>query len=612
MYKTVEVYFHSLTLDDQNPRFVTNAKRKPSSIEIIKYLIEFEEVIELAQSIKEYGGLVPGERLLVMKDKEKYIVLEGNRRTAAISLLLNPDDYIKSLSLKEKEFNRIKKLRNNIPQELVDNLSKFEVDIVTNRDSAIYSLTQRHIDGIKKWSQISKMYFYQKHFDSGKTINQLENFTGESSRTIADTLRKYSYLRFVLDAYREKFPNGKYNNSEIETNIPTELIIQRIFNSIRDRLKIQFDDSYRMITSHYTKEQLKLLKDILARIANLYWDLEQINTRNLNKKEEFENVFFNPDYNESSKESIIIGNLIIQLESSLNQSMNNDKNSNNKDSKRENEDDKQKSKVINSKEETKTYELFLEVISTKQRIKLYNDFDLMSLIIRATDSNDNDLRNKVTFNTQNNNFINNSTFSGDAPEGIYHIQAKLENNGISISKSLTLEVYLPKVTIKTQHTNNNLFSTVTTFSINDEIKIDINYTINGLINELQSLENPENYRLIIASSIRQLIELSVSKVITQKNLKNCGNTKENLNYLINEKFKEKNLFTKICNGENRLKYEHTKNLIGSIDGNKLWDYLNLITHDSNTSIYTDLVEKINKEIIPLLVVFHNYLKIQES
>lgn len=622
MYQTILVKFEDLLLDKENPRFVTNKDRKLTNKEIMEYLIQYENVIDLAYSIKEYGGLVPGERLLVIKSKDKFIVLEGNRRTAAISLLLNPEKAFNKLSMSPYNTKKVKELFNNVPSSLIEKLTEFYVDIIPTRDKAIYSLTERHIAGIKKWSQISKMYFYRKHFDSGKSLGNLERFTGESSRSIADTLRKYSFLRFVLESYRNKYPNGTYA-TEIETVIPTELIIQRVFNSIKDRFNFQFDEKYNMVLTEYNKQQLHMLKEILASIAHLYWDLEEINTRNLNKVEDFNNVFFNETHAESTKQSIQIGELIIKLEESLKtvkvteQEKIEDVYNENKDTKNDykdrdkNENKDESKKYRNNKNKTKKheYQLILEVQSTKKRIKIFNDFDLMNLVNKATDSNHEDLTSRVSFSTIQSDLINGSIFSGDAKQGVYPIQVKLEHNGKSVSKSITLEVYIPTKRIKTPKPNNSLFTLVTALSLDKEIKIDINHTVNELIEELQSLKNPENYKLMIASSVRQLIELSVTKIIAEKNLKNNGNVKNNLIYLLEKFTTDSTLLKEVCDGDNKIRYRPTKNLLNTINPSSLYDYLNLITHDSKQSIYTELVEKINKEITPLLLIFHNYLRL---
>lgn len=627
MYKSINVNFRDLKLDEQNPRFVTNRDQVLTPKEIMEYLIKYENVIELAENIKEYGGLIPGERLLVVEENNGFVVLEGNRRTAAIELLLNPGIALRQLSLSNNDKLKVKEFKESVSKSLKKHLSSFQVDIVSSRDNAIYSLTERHIDGIKKWSQISKMYFYKQHFDSGMNLSDLKGFTGESPRTIADTLRKYSYLRYVLTSYRDMYPNGKFYDVEIETQIPTELIIQRVFNSLRDRLNFQFDNSYNFITSHYNDEELRLLKEILAGIAYLYWDLEKINTRNLNKVEDFDNVFFEGKHDESSSESLKIGLNIKKLTSSLaspnkkvykNEKEDTSKKTNNEDNKNKkkaNYDDfkkkkKEKDKVKSEKQEE--YRLYLDVKPSKTKVKLYNDFDLMTLIIKATDSNHVDLKSKVRFNSEEPHLIDGNIFSGDATEGVYQIQAKLVNNGKTVSRRLVIEVYTPKVTFKTTPVNNSLFTSVTAFSLDNEISIDINNTVNGLIEEMQSLKNPEQHKLMISASVRQLIELSVTKIISDKDLDNQGNPKNNLHYLVNNVFRDNQLFEDICNGENKIKFRTTRNLINSIDTNQLWDYLNLITHDSYSSIYSELVDKVNKQITPLLVIFHNYLGLSDN
>ncbi|KHF27823.1 hypothetical protein LR68_03374 [Anoxybacillus sp. BCO1] len=89
-FKTVTVKTLDLQLDEQNPRFVANQQKNLTQEEIVHYLLEYEDISALAKSINDYGGLLPGERLLVIYENNNYIVLEGNRRTAAMKLLLDP------------------------------------------------------------------------------------------------------------------------------------------------------------------------------------------------------------------------------------------------------------------------------------------------------------------------------------------------------------------------------------------------------------------------------------------------------------------------------------------------------------------------------------------
>ncbi|MED1528736.1 ParB N-terminal domain-containing protein [Bacillus pumilus] len=250
------------------------------------------------------------------------------------------------------------------------------------------------------------------------------------------------------------------------------------------------------------------------------------------------------------------------------------------------------------------YKLILNLITNKKIVYLYNDYNLLELIENATDSNGENLKNKVIFSTES-NYIRNNIFSGDASIGDYSVQAKLNYKGESISRRIEIKVRVPNKRIETNQPKNEFFTSVASFIIGDA-KLKINNTVDTLIKEIQSLENAVDYRYMIASSLRQLMELSIEEVMNSKEIKNHGNPKQNLKFLV-EKLSEKSNLHEICRGENHLKYQAIKNLIGAIDTNKLYDYLNLITHDSYATVYNVLVEKVNLEIMPILAVFHNYL-----
>lgn len=92
----------SLRLRNQNPRFPDKYFNK-SEKELIKYICENKDfkIEELARSIVEDRKLLQLENMVVYKDQNEYIVIEGNRRLVVYKLLQNPDLLEKSL-LKEK------------------------------------------------------------------------------------------------------------------------------------------------------------------------------------------------------------------------------------------------------------------------------------------------------------------------------------------------------------------------------------------------------------------------------------------------------------------------------------------------------------------------------
>ena len=58
-----------LLLDDENPRFVVLNSREQNDIR--KYLVTYEDVCQLANDINDYGGILPGERIVVLKRRDR-------------------------------------------------------------------------------------------------------------------------------------------------------------------------------------------------------------------------------------------------------------------------------------------------------------------------------------------------------------------------------------------------------------------------------------------------------------------------------------------------------------------------------------------------------------
>ena len=71
------------------PALATSVKR-PTQQELIADLLEHEEVMDLVRDIARQGYF-PNELLVAIRDGANTIVVEGNRRLAALKLLLNPE-----------------------------------------------------------------------------------------------------------------------------------------------------------------------------------------------------------------------------------------------------------------------------------------------------------------------------------------------------------------------------------------------------------------------------------------------------------------------------------------------------------------------------------------
>ena len=78
----------SLHLDTKNPRLGRETSNRAPR-QIIQYLFDHDKAFEIAQSIVS-RGYFPNEPLLAIKEGEHLVVVEGNRRLAALKALREP------------------------------------------------------------------------------------------------------------------------------------------------------------------------------------------------------------------------------------------------------------------------------------------------------------------------------------------------------------------------------------------------------------------------------------------------------------------------------------------------------------------------------------------
>lgn len=213
-YKSILVELKLLTLDIINPRFVVPVN--PTQFDIIKYLLQYEEVAQLADGIVNSEGLLPGERPIVCRENGQYIVLEGNRRICACKLLSDR-------SLIPKEFDYIKTADKN----LINKLKNIYVDIVDDRESVQSTLYNRHIQGVRDWRPIAKHKFYSHSFLAGKTLEYISKITSTPTTRVIKGIQQYQMLERVrsLKAWSTE-EKQKLNDVNIEVDP-----FMRVFNS---------------------------------------------------------------------------------------------------------------------------------------------------------------------------------------------------------------------------------------------------------------------------------------------------------------------------------------------------------------------------------------------
>ncbi len=135
-----------LEFDRENPRLPSRLKGAEEK-DILKYLAQKTNLEDLITSIGE-NDFFPGEAIVVTKSESesgKYVVLEGNRRLAALKLLQD-EDLAKDISNAIAEATRHAKHRpTSVPA--------YEVD---SRADVLQYLGFRHVSGVQRWDPLAK------------------------------------------------------------------------------------------------------------------------------------------------------------------------------------------------------------------------------------------------------------------------------------------------------------------------------------------------------------------------------------------------------------------------------------------------------------------------
>ena len=186
-----------LLFDAKNPRLVELLDEdSPTQEDLALILWENMAIDELVMSISA-SGYFPYEPLIAIKENDHGIVIEGNRRLAALKLLLDP-------SLKKKVgATGIPKLGRKKQRDLL------EVPVVlTTRTDAWNYIGFKHVNGPVKWDSYSKAkYIAEVHNNFGIPLTSIASQIGDKHRIVQ---RLYRALMVIEQAER----TGVYHRSQ--------------------------------------------------------------------------------------------------------------------------------------------------------------------------------------------------------------------------------------------------------------------------------------------------------------------------------------------------------------------------------------------------------------
>lgn len=277
----------SLLLDTLNPR-LPELGHLPSQREIVSELVTHDDVYSLARDITD-KGYFPTEVLVGIEDDGNQIVVEGNRRLAALKLLLSPE------LAPEGTVKRFRSLHGKV---LIDNVHKVRVVFAPSREDAAPLIINRHTTtGVERWKPAQQARYLSSLVTGDVPLQMLAVQLGITRGELSEALRMHTMYRIACNLLLpENVRTGvrdsrRFNASALERLVQSPKVI--------DLLGVSFDEwgnvSGRFHVDEFKRAYARMISDIV---------LGKVDTRELNTSHDIDQYLngLGPDKPDSSRE----------------------------------------------------------------------------------------------------------------------------------------------------------------------------------------------------------------------------------------------------------------------------------------------------------------------
>ena len=180
-----------LLLDVRNPRR-TSRDDQVSQADLLRELHRRFDIDDLIASLATYGyfseePLIAVPEYVGQVSDSPFIVVEGNRRLAALKILLfsEASDLVKIREVPE------------ITKVALPRLNPVPVKIYATRAEVLPYLGVRHIVGVKQWEALAKARYIKDLVQAGHSVLEVSHRVGSGKRT--DTVRRWLLTLYSIE-----------------------------------------------------------------------------------------------------------------------------------------------------------------------------------------------------------------------------------------------------------------------------------------------------------------------------------------------------------------------------------------------------------------------------
>lgn len=274
-WNTKRLSVTNLHLDAKNPRLGRETSARAPR-EIVQYLFEHDKALEVAESIA-HRGYFPNEPLLAIEEDGRYVVVEGNRRLAALKALREPGLLEGSL---ERQVERLAR-RIADPREIAE----VPVTIAPSRRATDRQIAGRHIGTpVLAWQAENRASFILEKLSEGYDNDELRDDLGF---TLAD-IQQARQTRAVADMARSLDLPEEIKAKLDNPRAKLFTTLERIFDSSvgREYLKIEPDPDHGLRGTTTKGEFIRGFKRLVTDVA-----LGKQSSRTLNTNDNIRQYF---------------------------------------------------------------------------------------------------------------------------------------------------------------------------------------------------------------------------------------------------------------------------------------------------------------------------------
>lgn len=274
-WPTKQIAVASLHLDSKNPRLGRETlSRAPR--EIIQHLFEHDKALDVAESIAT-RGFFPNEPLLAVVEDNRTVVIEGNRRLAALKALREPGLLE---GLLERQVERLNRRITDL-----QSIARVPVTIAPSRRATDRQIAGRHIGTpVLAWRAENRASFILEKLEEGYNNDDLRDELGFTLGDIqnARQIRAIAEMARSLELPEEVKAKLENPRAKVFTTLG------RVFDSTagREYLKVVPDPDHGLRGTTTKNEFIRGYTKLVTDIA-----LGHQSSRTLNKTEDIEKYF---------------------------------------------------------------------------------------------------------------------------------------------------------------------------------------------------------------------------------------------------------------------------------------------------------------------------------